>query len=125
MTSPRAARMPSFTAGAKPRFVASASTREGKKLLVPGDYAYAEVGRLDPEGSGSAAGEIVPGVSQDSASFQLIHWQSIENQLLHYLFVISSEILVLLIVERFGSGQRGEEVVLIGQRALLNGLILK
>jgi glyoxylase-like metal-dependent hydrolase (beta-lactamase superfamily II)/8-oxo-dGTP pyrophosphatase MutT (NUDIX family) len=35
--------------------------REGKKLLVPGDYAYAEVGRLDPESAGTAACEITPG----------------------------------------------------------------
>ncbi len=40
----------------------TASTREGRKLLVPGDYAYAEVGRLDPEGRGTVAGEIVAGV---------------------------------------------------------------
>jgi glyoxylase-like metal-dependent hydrolase (beta-lactamase superfamily II)/8-oxo-dGTP pyrophosphatase MutT (NUDIX family) len=39
----------------------NASSREGKKLLVPGDYAYAEVGRLDPGDKGTAAGEIVPG----------------------------------------------------------------
>jgi len=39
----------------------SASSREGKKLLVPGDYAYAEVGRLDPQGEGTAACEIIPG----------------------------------------------------------------
>jgi glyoxylase-like metal-dependent hydrolase (beta-lactamase superfamily II)/8-oxo-dGTP pyrophosphatase MutT (NUDIX family) len=39
----------------------SASTREGTKLLVPGDFAYAEIGRLDPEGKGTASGEIVPG----------------------------------------------------------------
>lgn len=39
----------------------SASSREGKKLLVPGDYAYAEVGRLDPRGEGTAACEIIPG----------------------------------------------------------------
>jgi len=39
----------------------TANSREGKKLLVPGDYAYAEVGRLDPEGNGSAACEIIPG----------------------------------------------------------------
>jgi len=39
----------------------TASSGEGKKLLVPGDYAYAEVGRLDPAGKGTAAGEIVPG----------------------------------------------------------------
>jgi len=38
-----------------------ASSREGEKLLVPGDYAYAEVGRLDPEGRGNAACEITPG----------------------------------------------------------------
>lgn len=38
-----------------------ATTREGKKVLVPGDYAYAEVGRLDPQGKGTAAAEIVPG----------------------------------------------------------------
>jgi glyoxylase-like metal-dependent hydrolase (beta-lactamase superfamily II)/8-oxo-dGTP pyrophosphatase MutT (NUDIX family) len=39
----------------------TASSRDGKKLLVPGDYAYAEVGRLDPEGRGTAACEITPG----------------------------------------------------------------
>jgi glyoxylase-like metal-dependent hydrolase (beta-lactamase superfamily II)/8-oxo-dGTP pyrophosphatase MutT (NUDIX family) len=38
-----------------------ASGRDGPKLLVPGDYAYAEVGKLDPEGKGSAAYEILPG----------------------------------------------------------------
>ena len=40
----------------------TASSREGTRLLVPGDYAYAEVGKLDPEGKGTAAGEIIPGV---------------------------------------------------------------
>ena len=35
--------------------------RQGPKLLVPGDYAYAEVGKLDPEGQGTASYEIVPG----------------------------------------------------------------
>ena len=39
----------------------TASNSEGKKMLVPGDYAYAEVGRLDPEGRGTAACEIIPG----------------------------------------------------------------
>ena len=39
----------------------TATTSEGKKVLVPGDFAYAEVGKLDPEGKGAAAGEIVPG----------------------------------------------------------------
>ncbi len=39
----------------------AAITREGRKVLVPGDYAYAEVGKLDPEGKGTASGEIVPG----------------------------------------------------------------
>ncbi len=37
--------------------------REGKKLLVPGDYAYAEIGKLDPEQKGTAAYEITPGVA--------------------------------------------------------------
>jgi len=39
----------------------SASSREGRKLLVPGDYAYAEVGKLDPECRGTASCEIIPG----------------------------------------------------------------
>ncbi|MFA5915645.1 MAG: MBL fold metallo-hydrolase [Burkholderiales bacterium] len=39
----------------------TANSAEGKKLLVPGDYAYAEVGRLDPAGLGHASCEIVPG----------------------------------------------------------------
>ena len=39
----------------------AATTRAGRKILVPGDYAYAEVGRLDPDDKGTAAGEIVPG----------------------------------------------------------------
>ena len=39
----------------------TASSREGSKLLVPGDYAYAEVGKLDPDAQGTAACEIVPG----------------------------------------------------------------
>ncbi len=39
----------------------AATTRAGRQILVPGDYAYAEVGRLDPEDKGTAAGEIVPG----------------------------------------------------------------
>jgi glyoxylase-like metal-dependent hydrolase (beta-lactamase superfamily II) len=40
----------------------TATGRDGPKLLVPGDYAYAEVGKLDPEGKGTAAYEILPGV---------------------------------------------------------------
>lgn len=39
-----------------------ASGRDGRRLLAPGDYAYAEVARLDPEGTGSASYEILPGV---------------------------------------------------------------
>src|SRR5262245_27201340 len=39
----------------------SAVGRQGPKLLVPGDYAYAEVGKLDPDGTGTASYEIVPG----------------------------------------------------------------
>ena len=34
----------------------------GKKLLVPGDFAYAEVGKLDPDQKGTASRDIVPGV---------------------------------------------------------------
>ncbi len=33
----------------------------GKKLLVPGDFAYAEVGKLDPGQKGIASYEIIPG----------------------------------------------------------------
>ena len=39
----------------------TASSREGPKLLVPSDFAYAEVGRLDPDCSGTASCEIIPG----------------------------------------------------------------
>jgi glyoxylase-like metal-dependent hydrolase (beta-lactamase superfamily II)/8-oxo-dGTP pyrophosphatase MutT (NUDIX family) len=35
--------------------------KSGKKLLVPGDFAYAELGKLDPEHKGTASYEIVPG----------------------------------------------------------------
>ena len=41
----------------------TARSREGKKLLVPGDYAYAEVGKLDPECQGTASCEIIPGTT--------------------------------------------------------------
>src|SRR5512133_2828674 len=41
----------------------TASSRDGKKLLVPGDYAYAEVGKLDPECQGTASCEIIPGTT--------------------------------------------------------------
>jgi glyoxylase-like metal-dependent hydrolase (beta-lactamase superfamily II)/8-oxo-dGTP pyrophosphatase MutT (NUDIX family) len=37
--------------------------REGKKLLVPGDYAYAEIGKLDPQQKGTACYDITPGVA--------------------------------------------------------------
>jgi len=37
--------------------------RDGKKLLVSGDFAYAELGKLDPEQKGTASYEIVPGVA--------------------------------------------------------------
>ncbi len=36
--------------------------RDGTRLLVPGDYAYAELGKLDPEHKGTASYEILPGV---------------------------------------------------------------
>ena len=41
----------------------SAVGRAGTKLLVPGDYAYAEIGKLDPDGKGTASYEIVTGVT--------------------------------------------------------------
>ena len=37
------------------------STRQGPRILLPDDRAYAEVGRLDPLGRGDVASEIVPG----------------------------------------------------------------
>jgi glyoxylase-like metal-dependent hydrolase (beta-lactamase superfamily II)/8-oxo-dGTP pyrophosphatase MutT (NUDIX family) len=40
----------------------TALAREGPRILVPGDYAYAEVGKLDPANRGDASCEIVPGV---------------------------------------------------------------
>ncbi|MCL4801718.1 MAG: MBL fold metallo-hydrolase [Burkholderiales bacterium] len=39
-----------------------AASREGPRVLFPGDFAYAEVGKLDPAGAGVASCEIVPGV---------------------------------------------------------------
>ncbi|MGD2140768.1 MAG: MBL fold metallo-hydrolase [Burkholderiales bacterium] len=33
----------------------------GKKLLLPGDFAYAELGKLDPQQKGTASYEIIPG----------------------------------------------------------------
>ena len=39
----------------------TATGRAGSKLLVPGDFAYAEIGKLDPDGKGTASYEIVPG----------------------------------------------------------------
>ena len=38
-----------------------ATSRSGATTLFWGDYAYAEVGKLDPAGSGTASSEIVPG----------------------------------------------------------------
>ncbi|OFZ91104.1 MAG: hypothetical protein A2V78_07040 [Betaproteobacteria bacterium RBG_16_64_18] len=40
----------------------AATGRDGLRLLVPGDYAYAEAGKVDPLGSGQASYEILPGV---------------------------------------------------------------
>jgi glyoxylase-like metal-dependent hydrolase (beta-lactamase superfamily II)/8-oxo-dGTP pyrophosphatase MutT (NUDIX family) len=39
-----------------------ASGRAGQRLLGRDDFAYAEVGKLDPDGSGTASYEILPGV---------------------------------------------------------------
>ncbi len=38
-----------------------ASGRAGLRQLKPGEHAYAEVGKLDPEGAGGASYEIIPG----------------------------------------------------------------
>ena len=40
----------------------AASGRDGRRMLVPTDYAYAEISKLDPEGKGFASYEIIPGV---------------------------------------------------------------
>lgn len=39
----------------------AATGRSGRTTLFWGDYAYAEVGKLDPDGTGGASCEIVPG----------------------------------------------------------------
>lgn len=39
----------------------AATSRTGRTTLFWGDYAYAEVGKLDPDGTGAASCEIVPG----------------------------------------------------------------
>ncbi len=53
------ARAPRPTPWMSPR---SASGRDGPRLLFAGDFAYAEVGKLDPENAGNIAYEILPGV---------------------------------------------------------------
>src|SRR3972149_7280631 len=40
----------------------AATGRDGPRLLVPGDYAFAEAGKVDPQGRGQASYEILPGV---------------------------------------------------------------
>ncbi len=52
------ARTPRPMAPMEPR---AASGKQGRKFLVPGDYAYAEVGKLDPQQQGTASYEITPG----------------------------------------------------------------
>ena len=52
----------------KPRQIAPMSPRaaigrDGLRLLVPGDYAFAEVGWIDPEGKRNASYEILPGIA--------------------------------------------------------------
>lgn len=41
----------------------NATGRDGPRLLFPGDFAYAEVGKLDQEDRGNVAYEIIPGVA--------------------------------------------------------------
>lgn len=45
-----------------PQVPRRATGRAGPRALGPDDAAYAEIGKLDPEGSGTASYEIVPGV---------------------------------------------------------------
>jgi glyoxylase-like metal-dependent hydrolase (beta-lactamase superfamily II)/8-oxo-dGTP pyrophosphatase MutT (NUDIX family) len=45
-----------------PMLPRAATGRDGLRMLVPGDYAYAEAGKIDPQGSGTASYEILPGV---------------------------------------------------------------
>ena len=46
-----------------PRILPRASSgRDGRRMLVPTDYAYAEIAKLDPDGKGFASYEIIPGV---------------------------------------------------------------
>jgi glyoxylase-like metal-dependent hydrolase (beta-lactamase superfamily II) len=40
----------------------AATGRDGPRMLVPGDYAYAEAGKVDPQGRGHASYEILSGV---------------------------------------------------------------
>lgn len=39
------------------------TARNGRRVLIAGDHAYAEVGKLDPAGKGTASCEIVPGTA--------------------------------------------------------------
>jgi glyoxylase-like metal-dependent hydrolase (beta-lactamase superfamily II)/8-oxo-dGTP pyrophosphatase MutT (NUDIX family) len=39
------------------------TSRSGRRVLVQGDYAYAEVGKLDPQGKGNISCELLPGVA--------------------------------------------------------------
>jgi glyoxylase-like metal-dependent hydrolase (beta-lactamase superfamily II)/8-oxo-dGTP pyrophosphatase MutT (NUDIX family) len=39
-----------------------ATGSKGRRVLLQGDHAYAEVGKLDPAGTGKASSEILPGV---------------------------------------------------------------
>lgn len=49
---------------AVPSHVPRVSTSgSGRKVLVQGDYAYAEVGKLDPHGKGNVSCELLPGVA--------------------------------------------------------------
>ncbi|HSH48806.1 MAG TPA: MBL fold metallo-hydrolase [Halomonas sp.] len=52
------ARRPRRVRPTQPRL---ASGRDGKKLFYEGDAPYAEIGKVDPQGAGTAAYEILPG----------------------------------------------------------------
>jgi glyoxylase-like metal-dependent hydrolase (beta-lactamase superfamily II)/8-oxo-dGTP pyrophosphatase MutT (NUDIX family) len=48
--------------GIEPITPRATTTQAGRKVIAPGHPAWAEVGRLDPEGRGEVSSELVPGV---------------------------------------------------------------
>jgi glyoxylase-like metal-dependent hydrolase (beta-lactamase superfamily II)/8-oxo-dGTP pyrophosphatase MutT (NUDIX family) len=46
----------------------AAAGRNGRRVLIQGDHAYAEVGKLDPAGKGTTSCDILPGVATHLSS---------------------------------------------------------